>query len=165
MLRDVVCRPRASKPPLGTPRKIGQGCTFYSFTTNTYKMHFLESPSGIKVGSSCSMCPLPRPVDDNQAVECHAGAGCWPLIVHSDSQVYTSQALLTSGPVQRGLAVTVGQWAEEELRAMHADSQRLALAAAGAVRAALCGNARSIPCTLRRPVTAADGAQHQPRCG
>jgi len=40
----------ASKPPLGTPRKIGQGCRFHSFTTNTYKMHFLESPSGIKVG-------------------------------------------------------------------------------------------------------------------
>lgn len=39
----------ASKPPLGTPRKIGQGCRFHSFTTNTYKMHFLESPSGIKM--------------------------------------------------------------------------------------------------------------------
>lgn len=38
-----------AKPPLGTPRKIGQGCKFHSFTTNTYKMHFLESPSGIKM--------------------------------------------------------------------------------------------------------------------
>lgn len=35
--------------PLGAPRKIGEGCKFHSFTTNTYKMHFLESPSGIKV--------------------------------------------------------------------------------------------------------------------
>ncbi len=40
---------RPNKLQLGTPRKIGQGCMFYSFTTNTYKMHFLESPSGIKV--------------------------------------------------------------------------------------------------------------------
>eukprot|EP00879_Flechtneria_rotunda_P003539 GHRR01003773.1.p1 GENE.GHRR01003773.1~~GHRR01003773.1.p1 ORF type:complete len:160 (+),score=34.65 GHRR01003773.1:255-734(+) len=38
-----------NKPPLGTPRKIGQGCKWYSFTTNTYKLHFLESPSGIKM--------------------------------------------------------------------------------------------------------------------
>jgi hypothetical protein len=36
--------------PLGAPRKIGEGCRFHSFTTNTYKLHFLESPSGIKVG-------------------------------------------------------------------------------------------------------------------
>lgn len=43
---------RTSKPPLGTPRKIGQGCKFHSFTTNTYKMHFLESPSGIKVSQA-----------------------------------------------------------------------------------------------------------------
>ena len=41
------------KPTFGTPRKIGQGCRFHSFTTNTYKMHFLESPSGIKV---CFFC-------------------------------------------------------------------------------------------------------------
>jgi hypothetical protein len=40
---------RLNKPPLGTPRKIGQGCKWHSFTTNTYKLHFLESPSGIKV--------------------------------------------------------------------------------------------------------------------
>lgn len=46
-----VCVYRTAKPPLGTPHKIGQGCTFHSFTTNTYKMHFLESPSGIKVSS------------------------------------------------------------------------------------------------------------------
>uniref|UniRef100_A0A383VJ06 Trafficking protein particle complex subunit n=1 Tax=Tetradesmus obliquus TaxID=3088 RepID=A0A383VJ06_TETOB len=38
-----------SKPPLGTPRKIGQGCKWHAFTSNTYKLHFLESPSGIKV--------------------------------------------------------------------------------------------------------------------
>jgi hypothetical protein len=47
---------RTAKPPLGTPRKIGQGCKFHSFTTNTYKMHFLESPSGIKVGQSAALC-------------------------------------------------------------------------------------------------------------
>lgn len=38
-----------SKPQLGTPRKIGQGCQFYSFRTNVYKLHFFESPSGIKI--------------------------------------------------------------------------------------------------------------------
>lgn len=38
-----------NKPQLGAPFKIGQGCKFYSFRTNTYKMHFLESPSGIKI--------------------------------------------------------------------------------------------------------------------
>jgi hypothetical protein len=46
---SLPCCCSTQKPPLGTPRKIGQGCKFYSFTTNTYKMHFLESPSGIKV--------------------------------------------------------------------------------------------------------------------
>jgi hypothetical protein len=29
--------------------RIGEGCLFHSFTTNVYKFHFLESPSGIKV--------------------------------------------------------------------------------------------------------------------
>ncbi|GIL90691.1 hypothetical protein Vretimale_15775 [Volvox reticuliferus] len=37
------------KPQLGTPRKIGQGCKFRSFTTNSYKCNFLEVPSGIKL--------------------------------------------------------------------------------------------------------------------
>lgn len=55
---SAVCIDRTAKPPLGTPRKIGQGCKFHSFTTNTYKMHFLESPSGIKVGSVSSGLPF-----------------------------------------------------------------------------------------------------------
>mmetsp|Transcript_15221 Transcript_15221/g.37932 ORF Transcript_15221/g.37932 Transcript_15221/m.37932 type:complete len:165 (-) Transcript_15221:819-1313(-) len=38
-----------SKQQLGAPRKIGQGCRFHSFTTNNYKMHFLETPSGFKL--------------------------------------------------------------------------------------------------------------------
>ncbi|GLI70912.1 hypothetical protein VaNZ11_015939 [Volvox africanus] len=42
------------KPQLGTPRKIGQGCKFRSFTANNYKCNFLEVPSGIKVG--CQKC-------------------------------------------------------------------------------------------------------------
>eukprot|EP00798_Chlamydomonas_sp_ICE-L_P000380 gene380-1774_t len=39
----------ATKLPLGTPRKIGEGSVFHSFTTNTYKLHFLETPSGVKI--------------------------------------------------------------------------------------------------------------------
>lgn len=37
------------KPQLGAPLKIGQACTFKSFRTNNYKLHFMESPSGVKV--------------------------------------------------------------------------------------------------------------------
>ena len=34
---------------MGAPTRIGQGCTFRAFKTDTYKLHFLESPSGLKV--------------------------------------------------------------------------------------------------------------------
>lgn len=37
------------KPQLGAPLKIGQACTFKSFRTNNYKLHFMESPSGVKI--------------------------------------------------------------------------------------------------------------------
>jgi len=40
---------RAEKGNLGVPLLPGQGCSFYSFKTNTYKLNFMESPSGIKV--------------------------------------------------------------------------------------------------------------------
>ncbi|XP_006644226.3 trafficking protein particle complex subunit 1 isoform X2 [Oryza brachyantha] len=39
----------AEKGNLGVPLLPGQGCSFYSFKTNTYKLNFLESPSGIKL--------------------------------------------------------------------------------------------------------------------
>ncbi|KAJ3694574.1 hypothetical protein LUZ60_010054 [Juncus effusus] len=39
----------AEKGNLGVPLLTGQGCSFYSFTTNTYKLSFMESPSGIKL--------------------------------------------------------------------------------------------------------------------
>lgn len=52
----------SSKPVLGQPRKIGDGCRFNSFTTNNYKLHFYETPSGIKVslcsGITICHCPL-----------------------------------------------------------------------------------------------------------
>lgn len=35
--------------PLGSQTRIGEGCSFHSFRTNNYKLHFFESPSGIKV--------------------------------------------------------------------------------------------------------------------
>ncbi|KAK9178878.1 hypothetical protein WN943_028072 [Citrus x changshan-huyou] len=39
----------AEKGNLGVPQLSGQGCSFHSFRTNTYKLSFMESPSGIKV--------------------------------------------------------------------------------------------------------------------
>lgn len=39
--------------------KIGEGCTFHSFTTNVYKFHFLESSSGIKAAPTHPPAPLP----------------------------------------------------------------------------------------------------------
>lgn len=37
------------KGNLGVPLLPGQGCSFHSFRTNTYKLSFMESPSGIKL--------------------------------------------------------------------------------------------------------------------
>ncbi|KAM7273014.1 hypothetical protein ACFE04_027678 [Oxalis oulophora] len=36
------------KGNLGVPQFPGQGCSFHSFRTNTYKLSFMETPSGIK---------------------------------------------------------------------------------------------------------------------
>lgn len=38
-----------NKGTLGMPSLPGQGCSFHSFRTNTYKLSFMESPSGIKL--------------------------------------------------------------------------------------------------------------------
>ncbi|KAG8476710.1 hypothetical protein CXB51_030451 [Gossypium anomalum] len=38
----------AEKGNLGIPQLPGQGCSFHSFRTNTYKLSFMETPSGIK---------------------------------------------------------------------------------------------------------------------
>lgn len=43
---DPVC---AEKVSLGVPQLAGQGCAFHSFRTNTYKLSFMETPSGIKL--------------------------------------------------------------------------------------------------------------------
>ncbi|GMP34000.1 hypothetical protein CsSME_00007069 [Camellia sinensis var. sinensis] len=37
----------AEKGNLGVPQLPGQGCSFHSFCTNTYKLSFMESPSGM----------------------------------------------------------------------------------------------------------------------
>lgn len=34
---------------MGTPLRIGEACSFKSFCTETYKLHFYESPSGTKI--------------------------------------------------------------------------------------------------------------------
>lgn len=48
--------PRSPSPlPLGAPRRIGEGCKFHAFATNTYKLHFLESPSGMKVRAAARL--------------------------------------------------------------------------------------------------------------
>uniref|UniRef100_A0A1D1ZFL8 Trafficking protein particle complex subunit n=1 Tax=Anthurium amnicola TaxID=1678845 RepID=A0A1D1ZFL8_9ARAE len=39
----------AEKGNLGVPLLPGQGCSFHSFRTNTYKLSLMESPSGIKI--------------------------------------------------------------------------------------------------------------------
>lgn len=43
------------KGNLGMLQLPGQGCSFHSFCTNTYKLSFMESPSGIKVSYN-SIC-------------------------------------------------------------------------------------------------------------
>ena len=40
---------REVKRPLGAPTPHGEGCSFRSFTTDCYKLHYLDSPSGIKI--------------------------------------------------------------------------------------------------------------------
>ncbi|CAN1751459.1 Trafficking protein particle complex subunit 1 [Linum perenne] len=42
-------RSSAEKGNLGVPQLPGQGCSFHSFRTNTYKLSFMETPSGIKL--------------------------------------------------------------------------------------------------------------------
>ncbi|XP_057995372.1 uncharacterized protein LOC131169097 [Hevea brasiliensis] len=39
----------AEKGNLGMPQLPGQGCSFHSFRTNTYKHSFMERPCGIKI--------------------------------------------------------------------------------------------------------------------
>lgn len=39
----------ANKGNLGVPQLPGEGCSFHSFRTNTYKLNLMESPSGIKM--------------------------------------------------------------------------------------------------------------------
>ncbi|CAN6477159.1 unnamed protein product [Victoria cruziana] len=39
----------ADKGNLGVPQLPGQACSFHSFSTNTYKLSFMETPSGIKI--------------------------------------------------------------------------------------------------------------------
>lgn len=38
----------SNKRQMGAPSRIGEASSFRSFQTNTYKLHFLESPSGLK---------------------------------------------------------------------------------------------------------------------
>ena len=44
----------ANKQQMGAPARIGDGSTFLCFKTDTYKLHFFESPSGLKVRGDSS---------------------------------------------------------------------------------------------------------------
>jgi len=37
------------KSQLGAPLRIGEVCSFHSFKASNYRLHFLESPSGLKM--------------------------------------------------------------------------------------------------------------------
>jgi hypothetical protein len=46
---------REEKQQLGAPLRIGEACGFHSFRANNYKLHFFESPSGLKVSGNPSI--------------------------------------------------------------------------------------------------------------
>ncbi|KAL4180630.1 hypothetical protein AMTRI_Chr12g233600 [Amborella trichopoda] len=48
----------ADEGNFGFPQLPGQGCSFHSFRTNTYKLSFMESPSRIKVEFLFIICIL-----------------------------------------------------------------------------------------------------------
>lgn len=43
-----------SPPPLGAPRRIGDGARFHSYATDNYALHYLESPSGLRLALNTS---------------------------------------------------------------------------------------------------------------
>lgn len=45
----AACSP--AKQQMGAPMRIGDGCSFNSFRTSSYKLHFLKLPSALKVGA------------------------------------------------------------------------------------------------------------------
>eukprot|EP00850_Spirogloea_muscicola_P018285 SM000166S02466 [mRNA] locus=s166:95969:97162:+ [translate_table: standard] len=53
-LKSFAAKMDPAAPPAGEggpspPAPLGRGCSFRAFRTNTYKLSFLESPSGIKI--------------------------------------------------------------------------------------------------------------------
>jgi hypothetical protein len=56
-----------TKQQMGAPMRIGDGCSFNSFRTSAYKLHYLESPSGLKAGRArlSSLPPRVAPAPQN----------------------------------------------------------------------------------------------------
>ncbi|RZC69800.1 hypothetical protein C5167_032934 [Papaver somniferum] len=50
------------KGNLGVPQLPGQGCSFHSFSTNSYKLSLMETPSGIKEPLLCYLVHWQIPV-------------------------------------------------------------------------------------------------------
>eukprot|EP00850_Spirogloea_muscicola_P014102 SM000099S25208 [mRNA] locus=s99:271621:272722:+ [translate_table: standard] len=48
-LPPLRLQPNAGEGGPSPPAPLGRGCSFRAFRTNTYKLSFLESPSGIKI--------------------------------------------------------------------------------------------------------------------
>ncbi len=94
--------PSPNKPQLGTPRKIGQGCKFRSFTTNNYKCNFLEVPSGIKVDPGGGPC-MGRLGTTACTLWVHALRSCAPALIHatssSESRMYRALYYLVLGGI------------------------------------------------------------------
>lgn len=96
----LLCRSVA----LGQPRKIGEGSRFNSFTTNNYKLHFYETPSGIKARRSALQWAHGSTVDSMGSAQCSNGQmmveiSCLDWLVCTGRSRGTAQELVSTAGV------------------------------------------------------------------